>query len=216
MHEVDESIGETIWVATTNPRGETIMTILETDQSGRAYRLPERFGVAAGVLVATMLALFMVASATSAHAANDTGKKVAEGAFHSLGTGGGVIAFGAASPANPAAKEVWDRVRIFGYGGGPSEGRTYCGDVWNVIVTVNISPPFVDRAGVHEVFATQTLDGVVVGATDETAVRWSSTFGTLVQAHGTFLPPGTLTDGTHEVSQTVEHDVFGVALDRFK
>ena len=117
-----------------------------------------------------------------------------------------LIAFGAASPANPAAEEVWDSVRIFGYGepGAPSVGRTYCGDVWNVIVTVNIAPPFVDRAGVDEVFATQTLDGDLVGATDETAVRWSSTLGTLVQAHGTFLPPGTLNDGPHVIKQTLE------------
>ena len=164
-------------------------------------------------LIVTVLALLMVAPATSAHAANDSGKKVARGAFHSLGTGGAVIGFGAASPANPAAEEVWDSVRIFGYAGGPSEGRTYCGDVWNVIVTVNIAPSFVDRSGVDEVFATQTLDGDLVGATDETAVRWSSTLGTLVQAHGTFLAPGTLADGMHVVSQTLEHDVFGVLWD---
>ncbi len=130
-------------------------------------------------------------------------------AFYSLGVGGAVLQFGAASPAQPTAKDLWDSVRIFGYAGGPSEGRVFCGDVWNVIVTVNIAPPFVDRAGVDAVSATQTLDGVIVGATHETPVRLSSTAGTIIQAHGTFLPPGTLTDGTHVVKQTLDLDVIG-------
>jgi hypothetical protein len=156
------------------------------------------------------IALFATGAIAPAIAADDNGKTFAQGAFHSLGTGGLVVALRAAAPATPQAGNNWSSVQIFGYGGGPSEGRVYCGDVWNVIVTVNFAPPSEDRAAVNEVFATQTLDGDVVGATDETAVRWSSTFQALTKAYGTFLPPGTLTDGFHVVSQTLEHDVFGV------
>ena len=166
-------------------------------------------------LVLLVMALAMVTASGAvapaiAKSPHDNGKRFAEGAFHSLATGGAVIAFGAAAHAAPTANDHFDSVRIFGYGGGPSEGRVYCGDVWNVIVTVNFAPPSIDRSQVDEVFATQTLDGDVVGATDETAVRWSSTAQTLTQAHGTFLPPGTLTPGLHVVSQTLEHELFGV------
>jgi hypothetical protein len=153
------------------------------------------------------IALFATGALAPAIAKDDSGLRFAQGAFHSLGTAGLVVALGAAAPATPQAADNWSSVQIFGYGGGPSEGRVYCGDVWNVIVTVNFAPPFLDRAGVDEVFATQTLDGDVVGATDETAVRWSSTFQALTQAHGTFLPPGTLTDGFHVVSQTLEDEL---------
>ena len=157
-----------------------------------------------------LLALILVAPTMSAHAADGTGKKVAEGAFHSLGTGLAVVTFGAASPAGPASLEVRESVLIFAYGEdddgypGPSVGRTYCGDVWNVIVTVEFGERS-DRAFLDEVFATHTLDGDLVGATDETAIRWSSTFQALIQANGTFLPPGTLANGWHTASQTIEH-----------
>jgi hypothetical protein len=152
-----------------------------------------------------------VVPAAAASPASDNGKAFAEGAFRSLGVGGAVVAFGAASPASPTAADLWDSVRIFGYMEGPSFGRVYCGDVWNVIVTIDIPPPWfdIDRATMDMTVATQRLDGVVVGATDETAVRWSSTLGVLTQAHGTFLPPGTLADGFHVVSQTLEDD-FGI------
>jgi hypothetical protein len=160
--------------------------------------------------LAIMLALLMTTPATTTQAADDNGKKFAEGAFQSLGTGGVVISFGAAAHATPDANDLLNSVRIFGYAGGPSEGQVYCGDVWNIIVTVDIAPPFLDRATVDQAFATQTLDGVLVGANRETAVRWSSTFGTLTQGHATFLPPGMLTDGTHVVSQTLEDPVYGI------
>jgi hypothetical protein len=164
-------------------------------------------------LVLAVSAIMVGATVVPATAAEDNGKKIAQGAFHSLGVGGAVIAFGAASPVDPDAEELWDSVRIFAYAGGPSQGRVYCGDVWNVIVTLPFVSPDAERSFVDEIFVTQTLDNVVVGATDETAVRWSSTFGILTQAHGTFLAPGTLTDGTHVVKQTVEHPVFGIFWD---
>ena len=162
------------------------------------------------ILVMAMSAIMVAAMVVPATAADDDGKEFAQGAFHSLATGGAVIAFGAASSADPAAEEHWNSVRIFGYGGGPSQGQVYCGDVWNVIVTVNIASPLADRAFVDETFATHTLDRVLVGATHETAVRWSSTLGTLTQSHGTFLSPGTLADGWHVVRQTLEHPEFGI------
>jgi hypothetical protein len=87
-----------------------------------------------------MSAIMVGVTVVPATAADDNGKKIAEGAFHSLGTGGAVLAFGAAAPADPTAEDLWDSVRIFGYAGGPSQGRVYCGDVWNVIVTVSFLP----------------------------------------------------------------------------
>jgi hypothetical protein len=142
----------------------------------------------------------------------DNGKRFAQGAFHSLGTGGAVLAFGAASPATPTAEDHWSSVRIFGYQGGPSQGRVFCGDVWNVIVAVDQSAFFldIDRATLDTHIATQALDDVPVGPTDETAVKWSSTLGIITQTHGTFLPPGTLTDGWHKVEQTLAAPGFGV------
>jgi hypothetical protein len=162
-------------------------------------------------LVAISLALVAVVPAT-AQAADDDGRKVAEGAFHAIGTGDAVVAFGAAAPADPAALEIRESVLIFGYAGGPSQGRTYCGDVWNVIVTVEFGSRS-DQAVMEEIFATHTLDGELIGATDETAIRWSSAAQALTQGNGTFLPPGTLTNGTHVVKQTVEHPIFGVLWD---
>lgn len=167
------------------------------------------------VLIMAVAMLSVVGAVVPASAGRDNGKRFAEGAFHSLGTGGAVIAFGAASHATPTAEDHWSSVRIFGYsddGNAPSEGQVFCGDVWNVIVTVDQSAFFldIDRATMDTHVATQTLDGFVVGATDETAVKWSSTLGIITQAHGTFLPPGTLINGWHEVKQTLAAPVFGV------
>ena len=86
------------------------------------------------------------------------------------------------------------------------------GDVWNVIVTMEFGA-LSDRAFVEEVFATQSLDGNLVGATNETAIRWSSTVQALSQANDTFLAPGTLSNGTHIVKQTVEQPIYGVLWD---
>jgi hypothetical protein len=151
------------------------------------------------------IAIFATGALAPAIANDDNGKKFAQGAFQSVGTGGAVLDFGAASPATPTAEDHWSSVRIFGYEDGPSQGQVFCGDVWNVIVMVDQSPFFldIDRATMDTHVATQALDNVPVGPTDETAVKWSSTLGIITQAHGTFLPPGTLIDGWHKVKQTL-------------
>jgi hypothetical protein len=160
------------------------------------------------------IALLATGAIAPAIAEDDNGKRFAEGAFHSLGTGGAVHEFGAAAPTNAQAKDNWDSVRIFGYtefGEGPSQGQVYCGEVWNVIVTVDWQPIrefFVGN------FATQAIDGGTPFVVEtKTPVRQMGALGILTQAHGTFLPPGTLGEGEHTVKQTLEHPFFGVFWD---
>jgi hypothetical protein len=165
-------------------------------------------------LVLFMMALAMVTASGAvapAIAEDDNGKAFVEGAFHSLGTAGAVVEFGAAALATPQAEDHWNSVRIFGYEDGPSEGQVYCGDVWNVIVTMDFQPV---REWFDGNFVTHAIDaGDPVVADLRTPVRWSSTFGVLTQAHGTLLPPGTLSDGSHAVTQTLEHPYWGVLWD---
>jgi hypothetical protein len=154
------------------------------------------------------IALIATGAMAPAIAEDDNGKRFAQGAFHSLGTGAGPIEFGAAAPANPQASDNWNSVRIFGYEGSQSEGQVYCGDVWNVIVAVDFQP---FRDWFDGNFVTHAIDaGAPVVAELETPVRWSSTFGILTQANGTLVPPGTLSDGPHTVTQTLEHPFWGV------
>ena len=154
------------------------------------------------------VALFAMGAVAPAIAKDDKGKKLAEGAFHSIGTGGAVLTFGAAAAVNPQASDDWDGVRIFGYEDGPSEGRVYCGDVWNVIVTVGFAP---FPSMFDDVFATHAIDaGDPAVAEMQTPVRWSPTLDFFTQGNGTLIPPGTLSDGPHTVTQTVEHPIYGV------
>jgi len=164
--------------------------------------------------MAAIAALFVV-SAVPAGAEDDNGKRFAEGAFHSAGSGGFVVAVGTAAQATPIqipAAEHQDGVRIFGYAGGPSQGQVFCGDVWNVIVTAAFAAP--DDKWLYEgLFTSHYLDEDWVGATSETAVRANHGFldsRAWVQIFGTFLAPGTLDDGTHIVRQVLEHEQFGI------
>jgi hypothetical protein len=157
------------------------------------------------------IGLFATGAVAPAIADGDNGKAFAEGAFHSLGTGGAVLSFGPAAAATPTAGDQWASVRIFGYteeGEGPSQGQVYCGDVWNVIVTVDFEP---FRDWFVGNFATQAIDGGAPFVVEsKTPVRQMGALGILTQAHGTFLPPGTLSDGEHTVTQTIEHPFYGL------
>ena len=158
-------------------------------------------------LVLLIMALAMVTASGAvapAIAEDDNGKKIAQGAFHSIGTGAAVIDFGAAAPSAPTASDHWNSVRIFGYEDSQSEDQVYCGDVWNVIVTVSFEP---FRDWFDGQFATHAVDaGDPAVAEMTTPVRWSSTASIFIQAHGTLIPPGTLSEGSHTVTQTLEGD----------
>jgi hypothetical protein len=164
-----------------------------------------------------MSALMVGATVVPVTAADDNGKGFAEGAFHNAGAGGYNVAVGTAAQATPIpipAGVQQDGVRIFGYEGGPSDGNTYCGDVWNVIVTATILFPD-DKWLFDGLFTTHYVDGEIVGATSETAVRANQGFlgegeRGWSQVFGTFLPPGTLDDGQHTIMQVLEHDPIGV------
>ena len=170
------------------------------------------------MLVLAMSAIMVGAAVAPATAANDSGKGYANGAFKSTGTGSFVVAAGTAAQAAPItipASEHHIGVTIFGYEGGPSEGVVYCGDVWNVIVTVAFGFPE-EKWLFDGLFTTHHLDGDLVGATSETAVRANQGFlgeRGWTQAFGTFIPPGSLDDGTHTVKQVLEHEQFGVFWD---
>jgi hypothetical protein len=166
------------------------------------------------VLIMVVATLSVVGAVVPATAGDDNGKGFAEGAFHSLGTGGVTLSFGPAAASNPPAANGWASVRIFGYteeGEGPSQGQVYCGDEWNVIVTIDYEPT---REFFDGNYATHAIDGGDPFVAEyKTPVRQNGAVGVLTQAHGTFLPPGTLGDGEHTVKQTLEHPFYGVFWD---
>jgi len=165
--------------------------------------------------ITAVAAALVLAVAGFINVAGGEGRGYVNGAFQAVATGGFNVSVGTAAGAAPiripAAERVLD-VLIFGYRGGPSEGRTFCADAWNVIVTVAFGLR-ADKPFLRGVSARHYLDGQLVGAEETTPFKASEGFAEergISRAFGTFLEPGTLSNGTHEVSQVLEHETFGV------
>ena len=161
-------------------------------------------------ITATAAALVLVV-AGFVNVAGGEGRGYAEGAFQSVATGGFNVAVGtaagAASVRIPAAEKSLS-VLIFPYAGGPSEARTFCGDAWNVLVSVAFGFRE-DKPGFPLQSADHYLDGQPVGAKEKTRVTSSETVlgeRGVAQGFGTFVAPGTLSNGTHQASQVVKFD----------